>query len=113
MFDALKNLGNMSEMMRKAQALQERMVQMQEQLARRTVTAEAAGGMVSAKVNGKLQLVDLKIDPEALKTGDVELLQDAIMAAVNAAQHQAAEMVKLEMTKLSDELGLPRGALPG
>lgn len=113
MFDAFKNLGNMGEMMKKAQALQERMQQMQDELGRKQITAEAAGGMVTATVNGKLQLVKVRIDKTKIDLNDIELLEDVIVAAVSAAQGQAAETVKQEMGKLSSELGLPPGALPG
>ncbi len=115
MFDALKglgNLGNLGEMMRKAQEMQGRMAQVQEELARKQVSADAAGGMVTAVVNGRMELVKLRIDKDKVDLTDLALLEDLIVAAVAAAQSKAAAMTQQEMSKMAGELGLPPGALP-
>ena len=112
MFDSLKNLGNLGSLMTKAKEMQERMKSLQEELARKTVTAEAAGGMVQATVNGRLELVKLQIDKSRIDVNDTEMLEDVIVAAVRAGQAKAAEMSKAEMTKMAGEMGLPPGMLP-
>lgn len=113
MFDALKNLGGLGEMMKKAQEMQGKMQVMQEELGRKQITAEAAGGLVSATVNGKLQLVKLRIDKAKLiDPDDTEFLEDVIVAAVSAAQNQAADLIKNEMAKITGGLNLPPGLLP-
>jgi DNA-binding YbaB/EbfC family protein len=112
MFDSLKNLGNLGSLMTKAREMQERMKTLQDELARKTVTAEAAGGMVEATVNGRLELVKLRIDKGKIDPTDTDLLEDVIVAAVSAAQAKAAEMSKAEMSKMAGEMGLPPGMLP-
>jgi DNA-binding YbaB/EbfC family protein len=113
MFDALKNLGNLRELMGKAQEMQAQMKQMQEELARKTVQADAGGGMVTATVNGRLELTALKIDKARVDPGDTEMLEDLVVAAVRAAQTKAAEMMAAEMQKVTAGMGLPPGMLGG
>lgn len=113
MFDALKNLGNLPGLMQRAREMQEKIKAMQEELARRQVSADAGGGMVTAVVNGRMELIKLRIDKSRIDPNDTELLEDVIVAAVAAAQHKAAEMVRQEMQKLAGELGVPPGMLPG
>jgi len=112
MLDAFKNLGNLGEMMKKAQDMQGKMQQMQDELSRRQITAEAAGGMVSATVDGKLQLIKLKIDSAKVDLNDITYLEDVIVAAVSAAQAKAADVIKSEMSKISGDMGIPPGMLP-
>ena len=113
MFDALKNLGSLPGLMAKAREMQEKMQAMQEEMARRQVSAEAAGGMVEATVNGRLELVRVRIDKTKIDPADTEMLEDVIVAAVSAAQAKAAENMKAEMAKAAGEMGLPPGMLPG
>ncbi len=113
MFDALKGLGNLPGLMAKAREMQDKMKAMQEDLARRQVTADAAGGMVSATVNGRLELVKLRIDKSKIDPADTDMLEDVIVAAVAAAQNKASETAKEEMQKMASEMGLPPGMLPG
>jgi nucleoid-associated protein EbfC len=116
MFDALKNLGglgNLGELMRKAGEMRTKMTQMQEELARKQVTADAGAGMVTATVNGKLELVKVRIDKtKGAGADDTEMLEDLIVAAVSAAQQKAQAMMQQEMQKLYSDLGLPPGMLP-
>jgi DNA-binding YbaB/EbfC family protein len=112
MLDMLKNLGDLPGLMRKAQEMQVKMQQAQEELGRRQVTAEAGAGMVTATVNGKMELIKLRIDKTKLDTSDTELLEDMVVAAVAAAQRKAADVVRDEMSKVGSELGLPPGGLP-
>ena len=111
MFDAFKNLGNLGELMTKARQMQDQMKQMQEELAKKQVTADAGGGMVQATVNGRRELVKLHIDKSKVDLNDTELLEDLIVAAVHGAQSRAAEMMKAEMQKMTGDLGLPPGLL--
>ena len=112
MFDQLKNL-NLGDLMKGAREMQEKMKGMQEELARKTVTADAGAGMVQATVNGRLELVKLRIDREKIDPADTELLEDVILAAVGAAQRKAGDMMKDEMQKMAAGMGLPPGMLPG
>jgi hypothetical protein len=111
-FDALKNLGNIPELIRQGRQLQEKMQSLQEELARKQVSADAGAGMVTATVNGKLELVKLKIDKSKIDVNDTEMLEDIITAAVNAAQTKAAEIAREEMQKAASAAGLPPGLLP-
>ncbi|MDL2206039.1 YbaB/EbfC family nucleoid-associated protein [Eubacteriales bacterium OttesenSCG-928-N13] len=97
----------MQQMMRQAQKLQQQMVEAQEALELREFEASAGGGMVSAKVNGKRELIELTINPEAVDPEDVEMLQDTVMAAVNEALRQASETTEREMGKLTGGMGMP------
>jgi nucleoid-associated protein EbfC len=112
MFDALKNLGSMPGMLAKARELQERMQTVQEDLGRREVNSDAGAGIVQATVNGRLELKRVRIDKSRIDLSDTEMLEDLIVAAVNAAQAQAAAMMQSEMQRMASELGLPPGMLP-
>lgn len=100
----MKNLGGL---MKQAQKLQARMAEIQEELGRRTVTAQAGGGMVEATVNGRQELVSLRIDPEVANRDDIEMLQDLVTAAINEALNRSREMVAQEMSKLTGGLQIP------
>ena len=99
--------GNMQQLARQAQKLQQQMTEKQAELEAREFEASAGGGMVTAKVTGKQQLVELVIKPEAVDPEDVELLQDMVVAAINEALRQADETVEREMGKLTGGLGIP------
>src|SRR5947199_10727911 len=114
MFDAFKNLGNLGELMSKARQMQEQMKQLQEEMAKRTTSADAGGGMVTATVNGRLELTALKIDKSRITDmNDTEMLEDVIVSAVRAAQAKIAAEMQGEMQKLTAGLNLPPGVLPG
>jgi nucleoid-associated protein EbfC len=100
----VKNLGGL---MKQAQALQKKMQDLQAELGERTVTAQAGGGMVEAVVNGRQELVSLKIDPEVATPDDVDMLQDLVLAAVNEALNRSREMVAQEMGKLTGGMSIP------
>ena len=95
---------------RQAQELQEKIANAQQELAGRTVEASAGGGMVTAVVSGKLEVVKLRIEPALLEKPDVEMLQDLVTAAVNEGIRAAQRMLSEEMGKLTGGLGLK---LPG
>ena len=80
---------NQAAMMKQAQKMQQDMLRMQEEMENKTYSASAGGGMVTATVNGKHQLVSIDVKPEAVDPDDVEMLQDMIIAAVNEAMRTA------------------------
>jgi len=111
MFDALKNLGGLGGLMDSVKQMQDQMKKLQEELAAKMITADAGGGMVQATVNGKMELVKLKIDKSKIDVNDTEMLEDVVVAAVHAAQTRASEMVRTEMNKKAGEMGIPPGML--
>ena len=100
----MKDIGKI---MKQAQHLQEKMARLQEELAAKTVEAGAGGGMVTAVVNGKFELVALRIEKDVVNPEDVEMLQDLVVAAVNEGIRRAQEMVSGEMSKLTGGLRIP------
>jgi DNA-binding YbaB/EbfC family protein len=100
------SLGDLGNIMKQAQQLQERLSQVQDAVARRTVEASAGGGMVKVVVNGKHEVLALTLDPAVLKE-DVELVQDLVIAAVNEGIRKAQQMVAEEMTKATGGLKIP------
>ena len=113
MLDALKNLGNLPGLMAKAQEMRQKMDTYQAELGQKQFTSDAAGGAVTAVVNGRFELVKVRIDKTKLDPSDVELLEDVIVAAVASAQAKAAAMVQAEMAKITADIGLPPGMIPG
>ena len=99
--------GNMNNMIRQAQKMQQDMMKAQEELEAKTYEAGAGGGVVSATVSGKKELVSITIDPEAVDPDDVEMLQDLIVAAVNEALRKASDDAASQMSKLTGGLNLP------
>ena len=93
-------------MMKQAQKLQQEMIRMQQEQEAKTFTAKAGGGMVSATVNGKHELVGLEINPEAVDPDDVEMLQDMILAAVNEAMRTADAEAANNMSRLTGGMNL-------
>ena len=82
-------------------------MRMQEELASREVKAQAGGGMVEAVVNGKGELLSLRIEPEVVDPSDVEMLCDLVVAAVGEAQKRAQEMMQQEMGRITGGLNIP------
>jgi DNA-binding YbaB/EbfC family protein len=99
----------MNEMMRQVQQMQAEMEKAQESLKHETVEASAGGGMVTVKVSGELEVLELRIDPEAVDPEDVELLQDMVQAAVNEAVRSAQELAANKLGAVTGELGGPGG----
>ena len=97
---------NQAAMMKQAQKLQQEMIRMQQEQEAKTYTAKAGGGMVSATVNGKHELVNLEINPEAVDPDDVEMLQDMILAAVNEAMRTADQDAANNMSRLTGGMNL-------
>ena len=99
-----KGIGNL---MRQAQQLHSKMLQVQEEMAAKTAEASAGGGMVTAVANGRQELVSIKIEKEVVNPEDVEMLQDLIRAAVNEAIRKSQEMMTEEMKKITGGLSIP------
>jgi DNA-binding YbaB/EbfC family protein len=100
----MKMPGNMQQMMRQAQAMQQKM---QEEIAQIRVEASAGGGMVTVKMDGQKNVLGVTIDPEV--TGDVEMLQDMVMAAFNEAVKKVEDETRDKMSGMLGGLGLPPG----
>ena len=94
-------------MIKQAQKMQENMQKMQAELEAKEYSAQAGGGVVSATVTGKRELVSLTIDPEAVDPEDVEMLQDMIVAAVNEAIRSAETDMAYNMRQITGGLNLP------
>jgi len=93
--------------MKQAKKMQEKMGQLQQELETKTVEAQAGGGMVSVIVNGKFEIVSLKIEKEVVNPEDIEMLQDLIIAVVNEGIRKSQEMASLEMAKITGGLNIP------
>src|SRR5919205_722509 len=102
----MKLPGNMQSMMKQAQQMQQRM---QEELAQIRVEASAGGGMVTVKMDGHKNCTGVKIDPEV--AGDVEMLQDMVMAAINEAAKKVDEEAQSKLGGMMGGLGLPPGLI--
>ena len=102
----MKNLG---QMLKQAQALQSKMVEMQEQLAREEVTGASGGGMVQVTMSGKGDVRKIKIDPALANADEIEILEDLIVAAVNDARGKAEARMAESMGQLTGGIPLPPG----
>ena len=97
---------NQAAMMKQAQKMQQELLRMQEEQENKVYTASAGGGMVSASVNGKHEVVNLQINPEAVDPDDVEMLQDMVIAAVNEAMRTADNEAANNMSRLTGGMNL-------
>lgn len=100
----MKGMGNL---LKQAQQLQSKIAKLQEEMATQTVEASAGGGMVVAVANGRQELVSIRIEPEVVSEGDIEMLQDLVVAAANEALRKSQEMVSQEMNKLTGGMNIP------
>jgi len=98
---------NMNNIMKQAKKIQERITKIQEEMEKKTVEASSGGGMVSVVINGKNELLSLKIEKEVVNPEDIDMLQDLIMAAVNEGMRKAQEMVSSEMAKVTGGFNIP------
>ncbi|MFB3896769.1 MAG: YbaB/EbfC family nucleoid-associated protein [bacterium] len=98
---------NIAKLMKQAEKMQAKMLEMQEELAKKTVEASSGGGMVKAVASGDGQIVSIKIDPQVLAGNDVEMLEDLIVAAVSSAIENAKTMAADEMKKVTGGIGIP------
>ena len=107
MLKGLGALGDMAGMMKKAQEMQGKMAQMQDDLQSIVVTGESGAGLVKAVCSAKGDLKSLDIDPSIFNADDKEVVEDLILAAIKDAQTKAAERAQEEMAKLTEGMGLP------
>lgn len=103
------NMGgkNMNNMMKQVQKLQKDMEKMQADLDKQEFESSAGGGVVTAKVNGKQELLDLSIDPDVVDPDDVETLEDLILVAIQGAMNAAKEKTEVEMSRLTGGMNIP------
>jgi len=97
------------QLLSQAKKMQERFQKIQEEMGDKTVEAQSGGGMVSCVVNGKQELISLKISDEILEEKDKELLEDLIVAAINEGLNKSKEMLQEEMSKITGGMQLPVG----
>lgn len=99
--------GGMANLMKQANQMQLKMKKAQEEMAAKEFSGTAGGGAVEAKVTGDNKIISLKINPEVIKSGDVEILQDLIIAAVNDANKTAKDETSKEMSKITGGMNIP------
>lgn len=104
-------MADLSNLLQLGQQMQGRLSEIQSQLAQQTVTVSAGGGMVQATADGRGQIRAIKIDPQAVAQGDVEMLEDLVLAAVAEAQKRAGELYQAEVRKLASGLPFPLPSL--
>ena len=104
-----KGMGNMQGMMKKVQKMQAEMKKMQEELKTRTVEVSVGCGAVAVVMNGEKVVESLKINPTAVDSEDVEMLEDLVLAAINEAGKKVDDMLAQEMGKVTGGLNLPTG----
>ena len=98
---------NMQQIMRQAQKMQKKMEEAQEEAANQIVEASAGGGMVSVKVNGKQELLEISIEKDVVNPDDVEMLQDLIVAAVNKSIKKAQQVMQDKLQGITGGLNIP------
>jgi len=99
--------GGMGNLMKQAQQMQQKMLKLQEEIAKKTHDASVGGGMVTVTVNGKSEVLRIKIEPQVVDPDGVEMLEDLVVAGVNEALRKAQEMMAEEMGKLTGGLKIP------
>ena len=98
---------NFEQLLQMGQQVQARLAQLQSELGQKTVSCSSGGGMVTATADGRGKLRSLKIDPSVVSAGDVEMLEDLVLAAVSEAQTRAQQLYEDEMRKLSGGFPMP------
>ncbi len=97
--------GQMGQMLKQAQKMQAELAKAQEEIAQMEAEGSAGGGAVVAKVNGRMELVSLKIDPEAVDPDDVQMLEDLVMAAINQAVREVRERSEERLAQAAGPMG--------
>jgi len=98
---------DMKQIQKMQQELQQRMAKMDQELAQKTVEAASGGGVVKVTFNGKQELLSIKISPEAVDPDDIEMLEDLVLAAINAGLGKSKELGQNNMSQLTGGLNLP------
>ena len=99
--------GGMNNLVRQAQQMQAKIAKVQEEIGEKTIEASTGGGVVTATVNGKQELLKLTIDPDVLDPEDVEMVEEMVVGAVNQAMEAAGEMMNSEIEKITGGLSVP------
>jgi hypothetical protein len=102
-----REMTNFQQILEMGQQVQARLSQLQGELAQKTVSTSSGGGMVTATADGRGRIRAIKIDPSVVQAGDVEMLEDLVLAAVSEAQTRAQELYDNEMRRVSGGLSLP------
>lgn len=102
-------MNNMSQIMKQAKAMQDKMTEMQKKIEEQEVEGSSGGGVIKVLVNGKNEIKSLKIDPTLINAEEVEVLEDLLIAAINDANKKLKESAANQMGSLSDGMGLPPG----
>ena len=103
----LGNLGNMAGLMKQAMEMKSKMEAIKAEIAEETVEATAGGGMVTAVMNGRFELLSLKIEPEISNPNETEMLETTVRAAVNEGVRKVQELLKERMSEITGGLDLP------
>lgn len=109
MLKGLGGLGDMAKMMKAAQEMQEKLAQMQQDLARLTVTGESGAGLVKVTATAKGEVTSLDVDPSILVASEKQVVEDLILAAIHDAQARAQVAAQRETQRLAESMGLPPG----
>ena len=107
----MKFSGNIQNMLKQAEKMKEQIEKLQAEAGEKTVEASAGGGMVTVVAKAKGEIISIKIEPEIIREGDLEMIQDLITAAVNEALSRGREILKEEISKAASGLGLPPGLI--
>ena len=105
--------GGMQGMLKQVQKMQAEMEKVQKELANKTVTEESGGGMVKATANGQKELISIQIDNEIINSGDKEMLEDLVVAAVNKSLETAGKMAEQELSSVTKGMIPPGLNIPG
>ncbi len=103
----MAGFGDITKMLGQFKGIQANMQRMQEELSKKTLEASSGGGVVTAKVNGKGELLKISFDRDMVDTNDLELLEDLVKAAVNAAVSKSREQMQQELSQVTGGLNLP------
>jgi len=103
----MAGIGDLMGIMGKVQDIQKNMQRIQEEMQQKSFSASSGGGMVTATVNGKGEIQQVKIEPQAVNPDDIEMLEDLITAAVTAAQTKAQEEMKQQFAQMAGSVNLP------
>jgi DNA-binding YbaB/EbfC family protein len=106
-FGGLPNIPGMGNMMKQVQKMAEETARIEEELGNERIEASSGGGMVTAVANGKQEILEIKIDPQVVDPGDVEMLQDLVVSAVREALEKSVEMKQSRLEALTGGLNIP------
>lgn len=103
----MPGMGNMNQMIKQAQKMQEEMLKAQAEIEEKNIEASSGGGAVTVTINGKKEVLGIKISPDAVDPDDVETLEDLILTAMNEAMRQADELAAGTMGRVTGGMSIP------